>query len=56
MRELVEEYAPAQGQQVWTRLKDLFRWATARDYVVRNPFDKVLAKPFPHFFPYLNGA
>ena len=45
LAELVEQYAPGQVRQVWGRLKDVFKWAVARDYVVRNPFDKVLAKP-----------
>ncbi len=45
LAELVEQYSPAQVQKVWGRLRDVFKWAVARDYVPRNPFDKVLAKP-----------
>jgi integrase len=42
---VIEQSSPAQVKQIWGRLKDVFKWAVARDYIIRNPFDKVLAKP-----------
>ena len=43
--ELVVKYKPSQVQQIWGRLKDVFRWALAKEYLLRNPFDRVLTKP-----------